>query len=121
MRSLLASLAPDARDAFVAGLSTAERALLAYHWPTFARPSQLPPAGDWRAWLLLGGRGSGKTRAGAEWVRMLVEQQGVKRIALVAATSADARDTMVLGESGICAVSTPWCRPLYEPSKRRLI
>jgi phage terminase large subunit-like protein len=71
-------------------------------------------------WLFLAGRGAGKTRAGAEWVRALVEEQGVKRIALVAPTAADARDVMVLGESGIVAVSPPWCRPLYEPSKRCL-
>jgi phage terminase large subunit-like protein len=109
------------REALLGDLNTAERAALAYHWPAWARPSQLPPEGDWRVWLFLAGRGSGKTRAGAEWVRMLVEQQSVMRIALVAPTAADARDVMVLGESGIIAVSTPWCRPLYEPSKRRLL
>ena len=120
IRKSLASLASDQRQALINELSTAERALLAYTWEAWARPSQLPPPGDWRIWLFLAGRGAGKTRAGAEWVRQLVEQQNVKRIALVAPTAADARDVMVLGESGIVAVSPPWFRPLYEPSKRSL-
>ena len=80
--NLLASLSPEMREALLGDLNTAERAALAYHWPAWARPSQLPPEGDWRVWLFLAGRGSGKTRAGAEWVRMLVEQQSVMRIAL---------------------------------------
>jgi phage terminase large subunit-like protein len=105
----------------IGGLSTEERAVLAYAWPAWALPAQLPPAGDWRVWLFLAGRGAGKTRAGSEWVRDLVEQKGVMRIALVAPTAADARDVMVLGESGIVAVSPTWFRPLYEPSKRRLV
>ena len=119
-KSSLASLAPEQRQALLKDLTTAERALLAYTWESWARASQLPPPGDWRIWLFLAGRGAGKTRAGAEWVRSLVEQQGVMRIALVAPTAADARDVMVLGESGIIAVSPPWFRPLYEPSKRCL-
>ncbi len=70
-------------------------------------------------WLILAGRGFGKTRCGAEWVRAQLAA-GRGRIALVGATAADARDVMVEGESGILAVSPPWNRPLYEPSKRRL-
>ncbi|MFQ5534697.1 MAG: DNA-packaging protein [Sphingomonadales bacterium] len=85
-----------------------------------ARPSQLPPAGEWRVWLLLAGRGFGKTRTGAEWVRGLVEQGRATRVALLAPTAADARDVMIEGESGLLAVSPPWFRPKYEPSKRRL-
>jgi phage terminase large subunit-like protein len=119
-KSSLASLAPDQRQALIKELTTAERAVLAYIWQAWARPSQLPPPGTWRVWLFLAGRGAGKTRAGAEWVRWLVEQRGVRRLALVAPTAADARDVMVLGESGIVAVSPPWLRPLYEPSKRSL-
>jgi len=121
IRNSLASLSPEACAAFTADLTLQERAVLAHHWPAWARLSQLPPPGDWRHWLYLAGRGAGKTRAGAEWVRRLVEQEGVKRIALVAPTAADARDVMALGESGIVTVSPPWFRPLYEPSKRRLI
>lgn len=85
-----------------------------------ARPNQRPPAGDWRTLLILAGRGFGKTRTGAEWVRDLVENHGSRRVALVAPTAADARDVMIEGESGILAVSPGWDRPRYEPSKRRL-
>jgi len=69
----------------------------------------------------MAGRGSGKTRAGAEWVREQVEKHHVKRIALVGPTAADVRDVMVNGESGIVGVSTNEFMPRYEPSKRRLI
>lgn len=89
-------------------------------WQSMARPEQLPPPGDWSVWLILAGRGSGKTRTGAEWVRGLAEAASVSRIALVGPTAADARDTMVEGESGILAVCPNSNRPVYEPSKRRL-
>lgn len=85
-----------------------------------ARLAQRPPEGGWRTWLALAGRGWGKTRCGAEWVRSLVEARQARRLALVAPTAADVRDVMVEGESGLLAVSPPWCRPRYEPSKRRL-
>src|ERR1700738_3388027 len=90
-------------------------------WPAVARPNQLPPAGDWwQIWLLLAGRGFGKTRTLAEWVCDQAASGQASRIALVAATAADARDVLVAGESGILAVAPPWFRPVYEPSKRRL-
>lgn len=93
---------------------------LAYDWPTWARANQLPPNGDYTIWMIMAGRGFGKTRAGAEFVRARVESGEAKRIALVAATSADARDVMVEGESGLLTISPPWNKPLYEPSKRRI-
>ena len=120
MQNSLVSLAAEQRQLFIDGLTREERAVLAFHWPAWARPAQLPPPGDWSFWMLLGGRGAGKTRAGAEWVRRKVAE-GAERIALVGPTAADARDVMVLGDSGIIAVSTPWARPLYEPSKRRVL
>lgn len=89
-------------------------------WRSKARPSQLPPPGDWNGWMILAGRGFGKTRAGAGWVHELVETGQTGRIALVAATAADARDTLVEGVSGILNTAPPWSRPLYESSKRRL-
>src|SRR6516162_6996501 len=84
-----------------------------------ARPEQLPPAGSWRVWLLMAGRGFGKTRSGAEWVRAEVKA-GRRRIALVGPTAADVRNVMVEGASGILAISPNPERPLYEPSRRRL-
>ena len=89
-------------------------------WPAIARPNQLPPPGSWQVWLLLAGRGFGKTRTLAEWVCQQTASGQARRIAPVAATAADARDVLVEGQSGILAVSPPWFRPVYEPSKRRL-
>ena len=89
-------------------------------WRVWARPSQLPPPGDWRVWLLLAGRGFGKTRSGAEWVRGLAESGAARRIALVAPTARDARLVMVEGESGLLAIAPAEARPTFEPSKRQL-
>lgn len=86
----------------------------------WARPNQLPPPGDWNVWLILAGRGFGKTMTLSEWVRAEVEADRAGRIALVAPTAADAREVLVEGPAGILAVSPPWNRPLYEASKRRL-
>ena len=90
-------------------------------WSAVARPNQLPPPGDWwQIWLLLAGRGFGKTRTLVEWVCAQVASGLARRIALVAATAAGARDVLVEGESGILAVAPQWFRPIYEPSKRQL-
>lgn len=117
----IASLPKVEQDAFVRSLTADEAALLEYNWAGFwARPKQLPPPGDWRFWLILAGRGFGKTRCGAEWVIDQVTNQGARRVALVASTAGDARDVMVEGESGILACSPPWFRPVWKPSNRRL-
>lgn len=81
-----------------------------FDWPQWARPAQLPPPGDWTTWLLLGGRGSGKTRAGAEWVRGLAAA-GVSPIALVGETMTEAIAIMVKGESGLMRVTPMEERP----------
>lgn len=91
-----------------------------YHWGIQARDEQLPPPGHWRIWLILAGRGFGKTRAGAEWVRDIAERCPEARIALVAATLSEARAVMVEGESGIIACSPPDRRPVFEASLKRL-
>jgi len=118
---------PEAqREAALKTISNSQAAKLLYEWPFWARPSQLPPSGDWDGWLILAGRGFGKTRTGAEWVRSMVcgatphEKGRYSRVALVAETAADARDVMVEGESGLLAVHSKGFRPNYEPSKRRV-
>lgn len=99
---------------------------LRWDWKFWGRPSQQPPPGNWLSWLILAGRGFGKTRAGAEWIRSMacgstpLSRGRAGRIALIAETAADARDVMVEGDSGILAVHPADFRPLYEPSKRRL-
>ena len=90
-------------------------------WHFWARPDQIAPEGDWRVWMILAGRGFGKTRAGAEWVRGIAEQDGRARIALVAASLAEARSIMVEGDSGLLALGgSETDRPEWEPSLRRL-
>lgn len=116
----LRDLAPDELARRIDLLSQEEALALLYDWSFWARPEQLPPPGDWLVWLIQAGRGFGKTRTGAEWVRGQVETGQRGRLALVARTAADTRDVMVEGESGILAISPPWFRPKYEPSKRRL-
>lgn len=92
-----------------------------YDWEhTWARDEQKPPPLPWIVWLILAGRGFGKTRTGAEWIRARVDKKQAGRIALVAPTAADARDVMVEGESGILRVFPKSIRPHYEPSKRRI-
>ena len=85
-----------------------------------ARPSQRPPAGDWRVWAYVAGRGAGKTRAGACWIQRRVDDGTMKLGCLIAPTAADIRDVMVEGPSGLIAVAPPWSRPRFESSKRRV-
>ena len=113
-------MTPRQRTRLLRTLSEKEAALLLFDWDIWARPKQRPPAGDWRVWLILAGRGFGKTRTGAEWVRAGVEAGRFARVAIVGETAADARDVMIEGESGLLRVAPPWARPKYEPSKRRL-
>lgn len=101
-------------------LSDEEATVARFEWALWARPNQTAPPCDWRVWLNLGGRGSGKTRTGAEWVRDQVESGRCGRIALVARTGADVRDVIVEGESGLMSICPPWNMPKYLPAKRRL-
>ena len=126
--SSLATLPADQVAEALASLSDGEAEQLLHDWEFLARADQLPPPGDWRTWLFLAGRGAGKTRAGGEWIRSKVKA-GYQRLALIAPTSADARDVMVEGTSGILSVSWQHDKdrsgklmglPSYEPSKRRL-
>ena len=116
----LASQPAPVRERIIRELKPETKAGLRWSWGFWARPDQLPPTSPWRTWLVLAGRGWGKTRVGVEWVRAQVESKRAGRIALVGATAADVRDVIVEGESGILAVSPPDFRPIYEPSKRRL-
>ena len=111
---------PGFSDEVIAGLSESERLAAMYDWSVWRRPKQATPDGDWRVWLILAGRGFGKTRTGAEFVREQVNSGTVSRVALVGATAADVRDTMIEGESGLLAVFASDQRPRYEPSKRRV-
>lgn len=91
-----------------------------YLWEYQAREEQLPPPGDWRIWMIMAGRGFGKTRAGAEWVRMIADANPDARIALVSSSLAEARAVMVEGESGLLAICRPGHKPIFEPSLHRI-
>lgn len=125
----LARMSDGERRAFLKTLSPGAAARLLYEWKFWARPNQMPPHGDWTTWLVLAGRGFGKTRMGAETVRLWAcgktplapSPFGYERIALVAETAADARDVMVRGDSGILASHHKDFRPVYKPSNRSLV
>ncbi|MEC3911644.1 terminase family protein [Sphingobium sp. CR2-8] len=116
----LAGESSRARAAILKRLDQAAAERLAHEWLYLARPGQLPPAGDWRIWLMMAGRGFGKTRAGAEWVRMVAEADPTARIALVGATLGEARSVMVEGASGLLSIAPWWNRPAYAPALRKL-
>lgn len=123
---ILASLSDEERAVFLKTLTPEALAALKYNWEFWARPNQLEPPGDWTTWLILAGRGFGKTRVGAETIRSWVcgdtplSRGRCSRIALVAETAADGRDVMVLGESGLLAVHPKDFMPVYEKTNRCL-
>lgn len=118
---LLASLSEAERNAKLATMGPKQIAALRWHWPFWARPDQLPPEGDdWMTWLILAGRGWGKTRTGAETIRQWVMSGKYGRIALVGETTADVRGVMVDGESGLLNIGPKDERPEYFPSLRQL-
>ena len=107
-------------DRWLKALSGKKCARLLTDWSWWRRADQCPPEGDWHVWLLLAGRGFGKTRTGAEWVRAFAEATPGARIALVAASLHEARQVMVEGESGLLGIAQGAARPDYESSLRRL-
>lgn len=128
LRDFLSGQSEADRDRFLNGLSPNALAALPWlfeHWALEGH--QLPPEGDWTTWVILGGRGAGKTRAGAEWIRARVEGAcpedpgECSRVALIAETLDQARDVMVFGESGILRCSPPDRIPDWQASRRRLV
>lgn len=101
-------------------LSPREIDRLLHDWELWARDDQLPPPGDWTTWLIIAGRGAGKTRAGAEWVRASALEYDDARIALVGETLSDVRSVMVEGVSGLLSIHNEQERPLFEPSKKQI-
>ena len=117
------SLTPQQRKralAIAAELRRRGLAGTASRWRQIARPNQIAPDGDWSIWLILAGRGFGKTRTINEWAIEQAEAIPGSRGAFVGSTAADVRDVLIEGESGILNISPDSFRPEYEPSKRRL-
>lgn len=124
----LASQPDEVRAAFLDGLSENALAAMPWLWELWAHPQhQTAPAGAWSTWVILGGRGAGKTRAGAEWVRARVEGPAparpgkARRIALLGETIEQVRAVMIEGDSGIMAVTPPDRRPVLKASQNRLV
>ncbi len=126
----LLRLSKQDRDILLTDMDDISCKELLFDWSFWARKNQMPPTQEeWACWLVLAGRGFGKTRMGAEWVRSLVcgpsplmaVRDAPPRIALVAETAADGREVMIEGESGLLAISPSDERPDYEPSRRRLV
>jgi len=115
------------RETFLSDIGEGGLRALPFLFEFWALPHQLPPTGAWRSWVILGGRGAGKTRAGAEWVRAQVEggkpadKGRARRVALVGETFDQVRDVMINGDSGILACSPPDRRPVWKASERKLI
>ncbi|MBX7481479.1 DNA-packaging protein [Qipengyuania qiaonensis] len=113
--------ADDAREELASQLKPHELdALGSWYWEGWARDAQLPPREAWRTWLICAGRGFGKTRAGAEWVRDVARHDGNARIALVGASLTEVRNVMVEGDSGVLAAAPGALAPQFEPSLRKL-
>jgi phage terminase large subunit-like protein len=118
LAELIASLPEDQRTEVLSGLTDRQAEAALYDWRgIWARSNQVPPDGDWRYWLLLAGRGFGKTRTGAEAVREWAEKPLPAPIHLIAPTAADIRKVMIEGMSGLMACYPPGQRPVYEPSR----
>ena len=124
LATMLASLPETARREALSALSSSELAALEYAWPVWARPDQLPPPRDrdgypdWRTWLILAGRGWGKSKTAAEATRAEVEAGRRRSIGLISPTADTARRDQV---KALLEVSPPWFRPDHEPSKRQLV
>ena len=128
MAASIASLPRGELEALIDGLSPNGLAALPYLFEVWAHGGhQLPPRQDWSVWLILGGRGAGKTRAGAEWVRSQVEgatplSPGRRsRVCLIAETIDQATEVMIRGESGILACTPSDRTPTYHGGRKALV
>lgn len=116
---ILGAFSKEERTALLSAFAQGDIERLAHDWRFWARPGQRTPQGDWLCWLVLAGRGFGKTRMGAEWIRTQARNREA-RIALVGATWSEARAVMVEGESGLLSICPKAERPRFEPSKQQL-
>lgn len=124
---MIASAPRETQERFLNELSEGALLALPFLFEFWAMPHQLPPTGAWRSWVIMGGRGAGKTRAGSEWVRSMVEGSRPldagrsSRMALVGETLDQVREVMIFGESGILSCSPPDRRPVWEATRKRLV
>lgn len=118
LRNLLKTKTKSQIQKAIFELTEDQAEFLLYDWELYAREEQLLPPGKWQFWLILAGRGWGKTRTGAETVKSWAQRY--KYVNLIGATADDARDIMIQGESGILACCNKWEKPRYKKSERCL-
>lgn len=123
MQLLMEELGPEF-DAWLESLDPLTALMVKHDWSLWARPSQRKPEGDWEVWIIMAGRGYGKTRPGSEtvidWSIELGQMYGKGHIGLIGKDPEDVRKVMIEGESGILACSPPWYKPHFEPTKKSL-
>ena len=119
---LLKKLSPEERAERIRNLTRADALTISHTWENWARAEQLEPKQDWDFWVVKAGRGWGKTRTGAEWIKKLIRKDGVKRIGLIGANPRDVRDYMIEHpKSGLLNIFHPSERPIYEPANLRVL
>lgn len=111
IKELVTQLSPPELKKVIYSLSEDEADCILHDWELWGRKEQFEPPGDWQYWLILAGRGWGKTRCGAEWVREKIKTH--RYVNLIGATSDDARDIMIQGDSGILSCCSKADRPRY--------
>lgn len=116
----LAAMPAEDVAGLMANMSDAEVEVLAHDWKAWRRPAQEPPSVPWRFWLIMTGRGWGKTRTGAEWIRDSATSGLFRHVNIIGATVDDARDIMIEGESGILEICPKSERPVYRKQLRRM-
>jgi phage terminase large subunit-like protein len=122
LQARLLAFDPGQRARLMAALTEREARAWRSDWSEWAHDGQREPEGDWRTWVLMAGRGFGKTLAGAQWVAEMARRYGPVAIALVAATEREAREVMVEGPSGLLSLDLhPSERPRFEPARRRVL
>lgn len=123
---MVASAPVEAQEQFLSELGEGALGALPFLFEFWAMEHQLPPEGDWRSWVIMGGRGAGKTRAGAEWVRSMVEgpmpldKGKARRLALVGETIEQVREVMIFGESGLLVCTPSDRRPKFHATRKML-
>lgn len=117
--ALLGLSKPISRELLLRCWNALQLGALRNDWLAWAREEQVSPPGDWRVWVFLGGRGAGKTRAGAEWISARARKSRSGRVALVGPTLHDVREVMIEGHSGVRSLDGQ--RPTFESSRRRLV
>jgi phage terminase large subunit-like protein len=121
LKAHVEGLSPEQRAGLRALIGEDAWAMVETHWDFIARPEQQAPPGEWNIWLIMAGRGFGKTRAGAEWIDGLARAYPGCQIALVGATQQDVRDVMIEGPAGLLNIAERGERPLWQPGLKRLV